>query len=109
MELSLDQARRVAQAILESVALPDSDEAVIAGDPIEFDRGWVFTYDSKRYMESGDLSAALAGNAPIAVFRSGDVRVLGTAYPLEHYLDQLGGAERTECNSRLSGPPQQGD
>jgi hypothetical protein len=89
MELSLDQARRITQVILESVALPGGDEAVIADEPIEFDRGWVFMYDSKHYLETGELSAALAGNAPIAVFRSGEVRILGTAYPLEHYLDQL--------------------
>ena len=89
MDISLDHARRIALILLESVEVLDGDDAVLVGDPIEFDQGWVFSYDSRRYVESGDLSAALAGNAPIAVLRDGDVRVLGTAFPLDHYIAKL--------------------
>lgn len=49
--------------------------------------GWVFFYNSKRYLETGDLSYALAGNAPFIVNRyDGSVTGTGTAYRLEHYL-----------------------
>jgi len=49
--------------------------------------GWVFFYQSRRYVESGDVRDALAGNAPIIVDRDdGTVYVTGTAFPVSHYL-----------------------
>ena len=51
--------------------------------------GWVFFYNSKRYLETGEFSAALAGNAPIIVDRhDGRLYETGTAHPLEYYLEQ---------------------
>jgi hypothetical protein len=52
--------------------------------------GWVFFYDSKRHVETGDFRDALAGNAPIVVTKSdGQVHVTGTAFPIEHYLKKF--------------------
>jgi hypothetical protein len=49
--------------------------------------GWVFFYDSREHIETGSISSALAGNAPVLVLRrDGEVRVLGTARPVEEYL-----------------------
>lgn len=49
--------------------------------------GWVFFYDSRAYLASGKTSDMVAGNAPILVDRTdGEVRVTGTAQPLESYL-----------------------
>jgi hypothetical protein len=49
--------------------------------------GWIFFYESKEYLDGGAISAALAGNAPIIVNRhTYELRVTGTAKPLEHYL-----------------------
>jgi len=57
---------------------------------IERNFGWVFFYDSKRHSETGNLSYALAGNAPIVVTRAdGRVHVTGTAQPLEQYLEKF--------------------
>lgn len=54
---------------------------------LEIDIGWVFYYDSKDYLESGDFSDRLADNAPLVVSkRDGHVYVTGTALPLEEYL-----------------------
>ncbi|MBN0238121.1 hypothetical protein JTL38_33165, partial [Pseudomonas aeruginosa] len=40
------------------------------------------------FMETGNLSAQLAGNAPFLIDRqSGELHILGTAKPLESYLD----------------------
>jgi hypothetical protein len=51
--------------------------------------GWVFFYQSRRYVESGDVRDALAGNAPIIVDRDdGTLFVTGTAHPVSHYLRQ---------------------
>lgn len=54
----------------------------------EFSEGWYFCYQSKEFLETGELSAQLAGNAPFLIDRqSGELHVLGTAKPLESYLD----------------------
>jgi hypothetical protein len=57
---------------------------------IEHNFGWVFFYDSKRHLETGDFRDAIAGNAPIVVTKTdGRVHETGTAYPLEHYLKEF--------------------
>lgn len=52
------------------------------------DVGWVFFYDSRRFLESGDPKDALIGNAPLLVDgRTGSLHLLGTERPVEAYLD----------------------
>jgi hypothetical protein len=63
--------------------------------PHEFATGWLFTYDSERYIETGEISAAIGGNGPIAVFRSGNVEILGSAASLTVHLDRLNSSGRT--------------
>lgn len=51
--------------------------------------GWVFFYESKEYMDTGNLSSMLAGNAPFIVDnQAGAVHTLGTAYPAEFYIQE---------------------
>lgn len=54
----------------------------------EFPEGWYFCYQSKEFLEAGDLSAQLAGNAPFLIDRQfGELHVLGIAKPVESYLE----------------------
>lgn len=54
----------------------------------EFSEGWFFCYQSEEYLDTGNSSAQLAGNAPFIIDRrSGELHVLGTAKPLKEYLD----------------------
>jgi hypothetical protein len=49
--------------------------------------GWVFHYQSKRWLETRIVSWGVAGNGPIIVNKfDGMLHVTGTAYPLDHYL-----------------------
>jgi hypothetical protein len=50
--------------------------------------GWVFFYDSRQHVETGNIRYALAGNAPIVVTKAGVVHQTGTAMPLERYLSR---------------------
>ncbi|CCE11253.1 hypothetical protein BRAS3843_660061 [Bradyrhizobium sp. STM 3843] len=51
--------------------------------------GWVFFYQSKEFLDDGNPSAQLAGNAPIIVNRTTcELRLTGTAKPLEYYLTE---------------------
>jgi hypothetical protein len=61
----------------------------------ERDFGWVFCYDSKAHVETGNITAALAGNAPLIVDRvDGQIYVTGTAFPLEHYVSEYRSGKR---------------
>lgn len=68
--------------------LPDDDEIIILDDAtIEKPWGWVFFYTSKKWHETNDIRYAVAGNAPIIVEReSGRLIITGTAYPIQHYI-----------------------
>ena len=65
------------------------------GDPLQLTKtqeesfGWVFFYQTKEFLETGNLSAMLAGNAPFIVNRrDGVIHVLGTAHPVDVYLKE---------------------
>lgn len=66
------------------------DLAIIESDTIEGDFGWVFFYQSKKCLESGDFSDALVGNAPLLVSkRDGSLHETGTAEPVEFYIENF--------------------
>ena len=49
--------------------------------------GWIFFYESNEFLDNGTWSAQLLGNAPIIVDRNtSELRLTGTARPLEEYL-----------------------
>lgn len=55
----------------------------------EFSDGWYFCYQSKEFLETGEVSAQLAGNGPFLIDKmSGEIHVLGTVEPLQYYLDE---------------------
>ena len=54
----------------------------------EHEFGWVFYYDSAKYIETEDFRDALAGNAPLIVDRNtGEIFVTGTAHETEYYIN----------------------
>jgi hypothetical protein len=62
--------------------------------------GWVFFYQSRQYVESGDVRDALAGNAPIIADRDdGMVYVTGTAHPVSYYLQQYEAEKRERAKA----------
>ena len=64
--------------------------AILDDHTITQDFGWVFFYQSKKYLNSGDGSHALAGNAPIIVSRrDGRLHETGTAEPIEAYIENF--------------------
>lgn len=51
--------------------------------------GWVFFYSSKKFIATGSIRDAIAGNSPIIVDKeSGELLTTGTAYPIQHYIDE---------------------
>ncbi|WP_444893706.1 YrhB domain-containing protein [Microbulbifer sp. TRSA001] len=65
------------------------DCVVLAEETIEKAWGWVFFYQSKTYVETGDFRNMLAGNAPIIVNRdTGQLSYAGTAHDIECYIKE---------------------
>ncbi|MFT6963647.1 MAG: hypothetical protein ACJAWV_003385, partial [Flammeovirgaceae bacterium] len=61
-----------------------SDEYII-----EFELGWVFPWTSKKYVETGELQYALAGNAPLLVDKlTHEIHNTGTALDTEYYIEE---------------------
>ena len=88
--LSLSQARAMVEDILRKMDEFEPGELVVLGhETIERPSLWVFFYTSRLYLETGDLSHALAGNAPYIVNRlTGEITGTGTAYPVDYYVSR---------------------
>jgi len=85
--------RKDAQKLVEDELAKDQcnpiDCIVLEDETIEKEWGWVFFYQSKAYLESGDFRDMLGGNAPIMVNRTtGALTVTGTAFNIEHYINE---------------------
>ena len=78
MTISFDQARAIAEKTVRAIADAANDEFDIA-DNETIDEGWLFFYNSKDFIETGNPISALAGNGPIFVDRKGAVKVLPSA------------------------------
>lgn len=60
---------------------------VVDDATIERPWGWVFFYQSERFLATQDVGDQLAGNAPFIVNRyTKEIRATGTAEPIEHYI-----------------------
>ena len=56
----------------------------------EEDFGWLFFFNTREFVETGDMNAALGGNAPLLVEReTGELHVTGTTHPVEHYVESF--------------------
>jgi Tripartite tricarboxylate transporter family receptor/Immunity protein 35 len=91
MTITKSEAQRIAHDYVKEMEAGAGLELVLLDQhTIERDFGWVFFYDSKRHVETGDFQDSIVGNAPIVVTKAdGRVHVTGTAHPVEHYLKEF--------------------
>jgi hypothetical protein len=97
MTITYDEARRLAaQRTGEGQLGPYGiTPLIIEGSTRQTELGWVFFYNSKEYLETGDFTHCLAGNAPLFVSeRDGTIYVTGTARPIEQYIEEIERSER---------------
>jgi hypothetical protein len=86
--LTLEKARELAIAKVKdfenksTVALALMDDATI-----EFEYGWMFFYQSEKYVKTGDVKALVGGNAPLIVDKfNSTVHVTGTRRNAAFYI-----------------------
>ena len=78
MAISFDQAKAIAERRVRAIADAVNDKFGIV-DNETIDEGWLFFYNSKDFIETGNYLSSLAGNGPIFVDRNGAVKVLPSA------------------------------
>lgn len=82
-----DKARAIIQAYVDAVT--DGSGVILDDATLDKPYGWVFFYQSRAYVETGDFMEMLAGNAPVIFNRvSGEYHVTGTAHPVEDYISE---------------------
>lgn len=75
---------------------PDNPLIVMDEHTITKEYGWVFFYNSRKFLETGDLNEALGGNAPIIVDKEdGALYVTGTAEATEVYIKRFEAQRRS--------------
>lgn len=82
------EAHDVVRAYLNRLFELEEDRVVVLDSAtVRKQYGWVFFYQSQRYVKSGNPSDMLAGNGPIVVLEAdASIHELGTAYPFEMEL-----------------------
>lgn len=87
--ITANRALKIAKKKVSQLQSANDDFVIVENDTIETDFGWVFFYNSKQYLESGNISHALAGNAPIIVDRlTGEIAETGTAHDIDYYIQR---------------------
>jgi hypothetical protein len=90
MTIDIRTARALARHQVATLAVDSGLDLVVTPDStLATDVGWVFFYESRRYLDSRDVHDKLLGNAPLLVTRAGAVHLLGTERPVEAYLDDF--------------------
>ena len=71
-------------------ATEDGPNSILDHATIEKPWGWVFFYESRRFLENRDQSHRLVGNSPIIVNRmTGGIFETGTAHSIQFYLQNF--------------------
>jgi hypothetical protein len=61
------EARKIALEHLNVYPLADDERIIIEDATVEKEYGWIFFYNSRKHLETGDILYALAGNGPLVV------------------------------------------
>lgn len=88
--ITKEQAKIIALQLLKDNSRPGSPAVVIADAATrEFEYGWMFFYQSERYLQTLDLKYRLGGNAPIIVDKlNSSAHFTGTRLKQDFYIDQ---------------------
>ena len=85
--MARDEAAAIAERFLnDRYQDPDDHLVVLADAAVEKPYGWVFFYQSRRYLDTRDFLHRLVGNGPVVVLRDGTVHTLGSALEPEQEI-----------------------
>ncbi len=92
--LNMDSAINIVNEYLVQQVDSNEELAIAKEGKIEKNYGWIFFYNTKKYLDTKEISYALAGNGPVVVEkRNGQVTFLGTGKTIEKVIEEF---ERTK-------------
>lgn len=77
----LQDAFAIAQQFLDEVIRPEHSVEIVIARCAETEEGWTFSYNSRAFVEDGDIASSLVGNGPVVVPRSGEPPYVGPLFP----------------------------
>ncbi len=78
--------RRASEKLLEKTP-QDQPWDIVQEHTMEIPKAWIFFYNSRKFIETGNVIHRLAGNGPIFVNKeTGDVKFYGSLPPLEEII-----------------------
>ena len=93
--LTKTEALELVSEKLRHMGTPDNPLAVVEKSTIERPFGWVFFYNSKKYIETGVFRYRLAGNGPVIVNKSTQVvEFCGSNKPVQELIEDYEKAAR---------------
>ena len=85
--MTMNKAKSLALECVARLTGRSRDELLIIDELTQCRRsGWVFFYESRAYLENGDLSRAIGKTGPVVVTHHGEVHQLGGERPAEDVL-----------------------
>jgi ribosomal protein L7/L12 len=82
--MNVDQARKIFE---QEVMASKFDCVLVEGATREYPCCFVFIYQSKKFVETGDFGQMLVGQGPVLISREdGRVFETGSAFPIDHYV-----------------------
>lgn len=85
--MTRDEARAAAEQAIRKLDGTQFELMIVDKDTMERAYGWVFFYQTKLFVETGNFMYALGGNGPVVVeHESGRVTFLGTGPSVEAIL-----------------------
>ena len=79
------------KAVLDLLKKTEKELGVqlLISEVVEKDFGWIFLFDTREYVETGNARSRLAGNAPLIFDKlDGVIYISGTSDTLESYVEQ---------------------
>ncbi|OQP66582.1 hypothetical protein A3860_13965 [Niastella vici] len=83
-KITFEQARIIAEQQIKALSHGDIELVILESETVEKWYGWIFCYTSKKFIETGDMKYAVAGNCPLFISKlSGEIATYFTSYSLE--------------------------
>lgn len=87
--ITIGQALQLVAERLQQMDSPDDPSVIIETNTIEKPFGWVFFYNSKKFVETGVFRYRFAGNGPVIVNKkTGAVEFYGSNKPVEQIIEE---------------------
>jgi len=76
----LQDAFEAAQRFLDEAIRGDHNDEIVIGTCCEVADGWAFGYNTRAFLERGDIASSLVGNGPVIVPASGAQPYVGPIF-----------------------------